>query len=76
MDSFPLKYDKLIFDAIHGYIGLTEQERKLASPLINMCGGRGGEMNTAIISGSIGVGFTIPSDMIKREIPSLLVSGS
>jgi S1-C subfamily serine protease len=33
-------------------------------------------MNTAIVSGSTGVGFAIPSDTIQRELPSLLATGS
>jgi len=33
-------------------------------------------MNTAIISDSVGVGFAIPSDTIKRELSSLLTTGT
>lgn len=43
-------------------------------PLVNMMGEIVG-MNTAIVSGSSGVGFAIPSDTIKRELPSLLATG-
>jgi S1-C subfamily serine protease len=44
-------------------------------PLVNMWGEVVG-MNTAIVSGSTGVGFAIPSDTIKREIHSLLTTGT
>ena len=43
-------------------------------PLVNMMGEVVG-MNTAIVSGSTGVGFAIPSDTIKRELPSLIATG-
>lgn len=43
-------------------------------PLVNMIGEVIG-MNTAIVSGSTGVGFAIPSDTIKRELQSLITSG-
>lgn len=43
-------------------------------PLVNMMGEVIG-MNTAIVSESTGVGFAIPSDTIKRELPSLLANG-
>jgi S1-C subfamily serine protease len=43
-------------------------------PLVNMMGEVIG-MNTAIVSGSTGVGFAIPSDTIKRELQSLITSG-
>lgn len=44
-------------------------------PLVNMWGEVVG-MNTAIISGSTGVGFAIASDTIRREIYSLITTGS
>jgi S1-C subfamily serine protease len=44
-------------------------------PLVNMWGEVVG-INTAIISGATGVGFAIPSDTIKRELSSLLATGS
>jgi len=44
-------------------------------PLVNMWGEVVG-MNTAIISDSVGVGFAIPSDTIKRELSSLLTTGT
>jgi S1-C subfamily serine protease len=43
-------------------------------PLVNMRGEVIG-MNTAIVTGSTGVGFAIPSDTIKRELESLLTTG-
>jgi len=43
-------------------------------PLVNMMGEVIG-MNTAIIEGSSGVGFAIPSETITRELPSLLATG-
>jgi len=43
-------------------------------PLVNMMGEVVG-MNTAIVSGSTGVGFAIPSDTIQRELPSLIANG-
>lgn len=43
-------------------------------PLVNMIGEVVG-MNTAIIEGSSGVGFAIPSETITRELPSLLATG-
>lgn len=43
-------------------------------PLINMSGEFIG-VNTAIISGSRGVGFAIPSDTVKREVPDLVAKG-
>lgn len=43
-------------------------------PLVNMVAEVIG-MNTAIVSGSTGVGFAIPSDTIKREIQSLITTG-
>jgi S1-C subfamily serine protease len=43
-------------------------------PLVNMRGEVIG-MNTAIVSGSTGVGFAIPSDTVKREIQSLITNG-
>lgn len=43
-------------------------------PLVNMVGEVVG-MNTAVVSGSTGVGFAIPSDTIKRELPSLISMG-
>ncbi|MFH0748687.1 MAG: trypsin-like peptidase domain-containing protein [Candidatus Bathyarchaeota archaeon] len=43
-------------------------------PLVNMFGEVVG-INTAIVSGSTGVGFAIPSDTILRELPSLLATG-
>ena len=43
-------------------------------PLVNMRGEVVG-MNTAIVMGSTGVGFAIPSDTIKRELASLLTTG-
>jgi S1-C subfamily serine protease len=44
-------------------------------PLVNMWGEVVG-MNTAIISGSTGVGFAIASDTIRREIQTLITTGS
>lgn len=44
-------------------------------PLVNMWGEVVG-MNTAIISGSTGVGFAIASDTIRREIQALITTGS
>jgi S1-C subfamily serine protease len=44
-------------------------------PLVNMRGQVIG-MNTAIISGSTGVGFAIASDTIHREIQELITTGS
>lgn len=44
-------------------------------PLVNMWGQVVG-MNTAIISGSTGVGFAIASDTIRREIQALITTGS
>jgi S1-C subfamily serine protease len=44
-------------------------------PLVNMWGQVIG-MNTAIISGSTGVGFAIASDTIRREIQALITMGS
>lgn len=43
-------------------------------PLVNMWGEVVG-MTTAIISGSTGVGFAIPSDTIQRELQDLLATG-
>jgi S1-C subfamily serine protease len=43
-------------------------------PLVNMRGEVVG-MNTAIVTGSTGVGFAIPSDTINRELESLLTTG-
>ncbi len=43
-------------------------------PLVNMRGEVIG-INTAIVTGSTGLGFAIPSDTIKRELPSLLATG-
>ncbi|MFQ6074854.1 MAG: S1C family serine protease [Candidatus Bathyarchaeia archaeon] len=43
-------------------------------PLVNMRGEVVG-VNTAIISGSIGVGFAIPSDTVRREVPDLIATG-
>lgn len=43
-------------------------------PLVNMIGEVVG-MNTAIIEGSSGVGFAIPSETITRELSSLLATG-
>jgi S1-C subfamily serine protease len=43
-------------------------------PLVNMWGEVVG-VTTAIISGSTGVGFAIPSDTIQRELPDLLATG-
>lgn len=31
---FPLKFEKIIFDPVHGYIGLTEEERKIVDTVI------------------------------------------
>jgi len=47
-------------------------------PLVNFMGQVVG-VNTAIISGSgtfAGVGFVIPSDTVKRELPDLIASGT
>jgi len=47
-------------------------------PLVNLKGQVVG-VNTAIISGSgtfAGVGFAIPSDTVKRELPDLITSGT
>jgi S1-C subfamily serine protease len=44
-------------------------------PLVNIWGEVVG-MNTAIISGSTGVGFAIASDTIRREIQALITTGS
>lgn len=44
-------------------------------PLVNMWGQVVG-MNTAIISGSTGVGFAIASNTIRREIQALITTGS
>ena len=44
-------------------------------PLVNMIGQVVG-INTAIVSGSTGVGFAIPSDTIKRELPYLIATGN
>lgn len=43
-------------------------------PLVNMWGEVVG-MNTAIVSGATGVGFAIPADTIRRELPALLATG-
>ena len=43
-------------------------------PLVNMFGEVVG-INTAIIEGSTGVGFAIPSNTIKREVPFLIATG-
>lgn len=44
-------------------------------PLLNANGNVIG-ITTAIVSGSQGVGFAIPSDTIMRELPSLIVNGT
>jgi S1-C subfamily serine protease len=44
-------------------------------PLVTMRGEVVG-MTTAIVTGSTGVGFAIPSDTIRRELPSLLATGT
>jgi S1-C subfamily serine protease len=43
-------------------------------PLVNIWGEVVG-ITTAIISGSTGVGFAIPSDTIERELPDLIATG-
>jgi S1-C subfamily serine protease len=43
-------------------------------PLMNMRGEVVG-VNTAIIEGSVGVGFAIPSDTVSREAPELIQTG-
>ncbi len=43
-------------------------------PLMNMHGEVVG-VNTAIIEGSVGVGFAIPSDTVRREVPQLIQTG-
>ncbi|MDI6811466.1 MAG: trypsin-like peptidase domain-containing protein [archaeon] len=43
-------------------------------PLMNMRGEVVG-VNTAIIIGSVGVGFAIPSDTVIREVPQLIQTG-
>ena len=43
-------------------------------PLMNMRGEVVG-VNTAIIVGSVGVGFAIPSDTVIREVPQLIQTG-
>ncbi len=43
-------------------------------PLMNMRGEVVG-VNTAIIQGSVGVGFAIPSDTVSREIPQIIHTG-
>jgi S1-C subfamily serine protease len=43
-------------------------------PLMNMRGEVVG-VNTAIIQGSVGVGFAIPSDTVSREVPQLIQTG-
>jgi S1-C subfamily serine protease len=43
-------------------------------PLMNMRGEVVG-VNTAIIQGSVGVGFAIPSDTVRREAPQLIQTG-
>ncbi len=43
-------------------------------PLMNMHGDVVG-VNTAIIQGSVGVGFAIPSDTVIREVPQLIQTG-
>jgi S1-C subfamily serine protease len=43
-------------------------------PLMNMRGEVVG-VNTAIIVGSVGVGFAIPSDTVRREAPQLIQTG-
>jgi S1-C subfamily serine protease len=43
-------------------------------PLMNMRGEVVG-VNTAIIQGSVGVGFAIPSDTVSREVPDLIQTG-
>jgi len=43
-------------------------------PLMNMRGEVVG-VNTAIIQGSVGVGFAIPSDTVSREVPDLIQIG-
>jgi len=43
-------------------------------PLMNMRGEVVG-VNTAIIEGSVGVGFAIPSDTVSREVPQLIQTG-
>jgi HD superfamily phosphohydrolase len=32
--SFPIKFEKLVYDPVHGYIGLTEQELKFVNTII------------------------------------------
>jgi S1-C subfamily serine protease len=44
-------------------------------PLVNMRGEVVG-VNTAIIEGAEGLGFAIPSDTIRRELPELIATGS
>jgi S1-C subfamily serine protease len=43
-------------------------------PLMNMQGEVVG-VNTAIIQGGVGVGFAIPSDTVRREVPPLIQTG-
>lgn len=44
-------------------------------PLVNMRGEVVG-VNTAIIEGAEGLGFAIPSDTVRRELPELIATGS
>jgi len=44
-------------------------------PLVNMHGEVVG-VNTAIIEGAEGLGFAIPSDTVRRELPELIATGS
>ena len=34
LSNFPLQFEKLIYDSVHGYIDVTEQERKIVGTLI------------------------------------------
>jgi S1-C subfamily serine protease len=44
-------------------------------PLVNMHGEAVG-VNTAIVEGAEGLGFAIPSDTVRRELPELIATGS
>ncbi len=68
--------DYLIIDIIQ--VDAAINPGNSGGPLVNLKGQVVG-VNTAIISGSgtfAGVGFAIPSDTVKRELPDLIAEGS